>query len=143
MARSESYSSRAATETFRLSRRGFLFKAIGVGGAAFSLMLAQACRGQGPAPSYSGGQPPAPTTAPAAAATQAPAAAAPASKPAESKPAAAAPAASQPAPAAQPAAGGQPKRGGMLISAVTAEPVSLDPHLQFPATWTSLIYDDL
>src|SRR6185369_14532192 len=67
------------------------------------------------------------------------------SKPAEAaKPAAdAKPAAG--APAAQPAAApaGQPKRGGMLISAVTAEPPTLDPHLGFPATWTSLMYDYL
>src|SRR4030095_14284529 len=81
------------------------------------------------------------TSAPAAA-TQAPAAVAPASKPADSAPASK-PAESKPAAAAQPAAAGQPKRGGMLISAVTAEPPTLDPHLGFPATWTSLIYDYL
>jgi len=31
----------------------------------------------------------------------------------------------------------------MLISAVTAEPSTLDPHLGFPATWQALMYDDL
>lgn len=36
-----------------------------------------------------------------------------------------------------------PKRGGVLISGVTAEPPTLDPHLGFPQTWSSLLYDDL
>src|SRR4051794_16603645 len=113
MATSENRASGTETGALRLTRRGFLFKTVGVSGASFALMLAQACRGQGAAPSYSGGQAPAAPTAPAAtsapaAATQAPAAAAPASKPAETKPAAGAPAStSAPAPAAQPAAAGQ------------------------------------
>jgi peptide/nickel transport system substrate-binding protein len=96
-----------------LTRRGLLLKAIGVGSA---LMLSQACSGQ--APTYG--------TAPQAPATTAPAAAVGA--------ATAAP---------KPAAAGTPQRGGMLISAVTAEPSTLDPHLGFPGTWQALMYDDL
>ena len=113
----------------RVTRRSFLFKAVSVSGASAVLMLAQACREGGAAPSYgpSGGQQPAPP-----AATQAAAA------PAAQAPAAGAAAASKPA-----AAAGQPKMGGILISAVTAEPPTLDPHLGFPATWTSLMYDYL
>jgi peptide/nickel transport system substrate-binding protein len=108
----------------RLTRRSFLFKAIGVTGASAVLLLGQACQNTGAPPSYSpnsSGATPAPASKPAA----------PASKP------------PAPAPAAQPAAAGQPKRGGTLISAVTAEPPTLDPHLGFPATWTSLMYDYL
>jgi len=44
---------------------------------------------------------------------------------------------------AQPATAGSPKRGGILLSAVTAEPPTLDPHLGFPSTWQALMYDDL
>jgi len=48
-----------------------------------------------------------------------------------------------PAATAQPATAGAPKRGGVLVSAVTAEPTTLDPHLGFPGTWQALMYDDL
>gem|GEM_PF-139659 len=126
------------TQRARVTRRGFLSRALGLSGASAALLLAQACQ--------SGAAPPAaaPTQAPAAApAAQAPAPAAAAQAPI-------APAAQAPAgkPAAQEAAkpvaaAGQPKRGGMLISAVTAEPPTLDPHLGFPATWSALMYDYL
>src|SRR3954465_13088950 len=44
----------------RVTRRSFLFKAVGVGGASLALMLAQACQSQGGAPpSYGGGSAPA------------------------------------------------------------------------------------
>ena len=44
----------------RATRRSFLFRAVGLGGASFALMLAQACQSQGAAPpSYSGGSAPA------------------------------------------------------------------------------------
>jgi peptide/nickel transport system substrate-binding protein len=100
-----------------MTRRGFLLRCVGAGAA---LTLAQACGGQ--APTY-GGQAP---TAGSAAPTTAPLTPAAAAKP-----------------TSQPAAAGSPKTGGMLISAVTAEPPTLDPHLGFPSTWQALIYDDL
>jgi peptide/nickel transport system substrate-binding protein len=134
MAAWETRSAENPSRWARLTRRSFLTRAAGLGGASVAVMLAQACRGEGAPPSYAPGAtgqqaaPPAPT--------QAPAAAAPASQPAAAAPAA------QPT-AAQPAAAGQPKRGGTLVSAVTAEPPTLDPHLGFPATWTSLMYDYL
>src|SRR5690348_13631685 len=78
MAAQQTDATRPSNEAGRVTRRSFLFKVVGVGGASFALMLAQACRGGGPAPSYGGGPAPAsnaPTQAPAAApATQAPAA---------------------------------------------------------------------
>jgi peptide/nickel transport system substrate-binding protein len=106
------------------SRRSFL--RVVIGGSAASLLAACA-----PASS--------PPAAPAAK-DAAPAAKAPAAPPQSAPAAAAPPPAGQ---ASAPAAAGQPKRGGTLISAVTAEPPTLDPHLGFPATWTSLMYDRL
>ena len=90
----------------RATRRSFLFKAMGMGGASFALMLAQACQSQGGAPPSYGGSAPAstaPTQAPAAAAppTQAPAA-----KPADAKPATRAAAGATPQ-GAQPTAAAQ------------------------------------
>jgi peptide/nickel transport system substrate-binding protein len=82
-------------------------------GGGSALLLAQACSGQ--APTYGSGQAPAVTAAPAAASGT----------------------------SNQPATAATPKRGGVLMSAVTAEPPTLDPHLGFPGTWQALMYDDL
>ena len=114
----------------RVTRRSFLFKAVSVSGASAVLMLAQACREGGAAPSYgpSGGQQPAPPAATQAAA--APAGTGSCCRRSSGQ-------------QAGRCRAGQPKMGGILISAVTAEPPTLDPHLGFPATWTSLMYDYL
>jgi peptide/nickel transport system substrate-binding protein len=93
--------------------------------------------------------PGAPTPAPVAPAAAAPKPTAP---PAQAPPAATtappAAAANTPAPAptaaaAAPAAAGQPKRGGVLISALTVDPVTLDPHLGFPGSPQALMYETL
>jgi peptide/nickel transport system substrate-binding protein len=140
MAASNTRDTGTSTGRARVTRRGFLSRAIGLSGATAALLLAQACQSGSAPPSYGGtGQQAAPPAA--ASATQAPAAAAQAPAPAAQAPASK-PAAQEPA--SKPAAAtGQPKRGGMLISAVTAEPPTLDPHLGFPATWSALMYDYL
>jgi len=107
----------------RLTRRAFFLRSVGSGGV---LLLAQACRAQG-VPAYGAGQQPA-----AGGPTQVGAAAAPPASQAGGANA-----------TSQPAAAGSPKTGGMLVSAVTAEPPTLDPHLGFPGTWQALMYDYL
>src|SRR5262245_14676355 len=121
----------------RFTRRGMLRGAVGMGGALAAMTLAGACGPGAPTPA---------PVAPAAAAPTPTAPPAPAPPAATTAPPAAAANTPAPAPtaaAAAPAAAGQPKRGGVLISALTADPVTLDPHLGFPGSPQALMYETL
>jgi peptide/nickel transport system substrate-binding protein len=117
------------------SRRRFLGLLVGAGGV-LAASLSQACSSAPSAPTASTA-----TSAPAQAApsTVAPSTAVPAA-PAQ-LPAPAGPASAQPTAESKPAA--QPKRGGVLQSALPADPPTLDPHFGFPNAFSALMYDRL